>query len=575
MSSPFSFDNWDQLLDSSPAPSPSASTAVPTPSSASTGEFQPFVAVGLSVAGGGGDRKGFSLLYGEHAENLCCGVIGTSKFCLRLATACGVMAHTKKFEIEPTLIYLKENENRAFIKPVFEAGNLNESDLAGLLAEKHTLQDLSRLLEKFKDKAPEASSNDTEQVSTVSEGNNLFKSLGVESGSLMLQPSFDLDSPKFVTDEAGIFSAVPQLSFDVEAEDDDIFELLASSHSSELVSILQDFQSRFVNLKTKWSQTFLEVDSSHSIVVKDLKMLCDRMRELKIKVNTLTSAFSSKEFHMSTQFAAISSEIRQLEESCLSSSSQVQLIQQEQRTLSATFQSSQEEQEMQLQTLHSSLSTLETKFSTVDRYLKEFEKRFAIIFPILREVRQLKINTESTHMEPLHKQLRDLTDKVESIEQMAWQQVTQVPSPTSVTHSVTVDVDLKDIKHQMKILQHRIVGGGVKIGLKVFQSFEDVQVWVKAELPTRRYGLFVDAVSILDFFSCLGHIDAEIKSPHYTMRIKQDSPPFMNLGWPPRSKIYSPRSLVKAIRINTCQPFGNLTNGTMEPMDWSTRLHVE
>jgi hypothetical protein len=59
MSSPFSFDNWDQLLDSSPAPSPSASTAVPTPSSASTGEFQPFVAVGLSVAGGGGGSKSF------------------------------------------------------------------------------------------------------------------------------------------------------------------------------------------------------------------------------------------------------------------------------------------------------------------------------------------------------------------------------------------------------------------------------------------------------------------------------------------------------------------------------------
>lgn len=29
------------------------------------------------------------------------------------------------------------------------------------------------------------------------------------------------------------------------------------------------------------------------------------------------------------------------------------------------------------------------------------------------------------------------------------------------------------------------------------------------ELPIRHYGLFVDAVSILDFFSGLGHVDAE------------------------------------------------------------------
>jgi hypothetical protein len=54
-----------------------------------------------------------------------------------------------------------------------------------------------------------------------------------------------------------------------------------------------------------------------------------------------------------------------------------------------------------------------------------------------------------------------------------------------------------------------LLGGGVQIGTKTFQSFEDVQVWVVAELPIHRYGLFVDAVSLLDFFLFLGHIDTE------------------------------------------------------------------
>jgi hypothetical protein len=49
----------------------------------------------------------------------------------------------------------------------------------------------------------------------------------------------------------------------------------------------------------------------------------------------------------------------------------------------------------------------------------------------------------------------------------------------------------------------------VQIGSKTFQSFEDVQVWVVSELPIHRYGLFVDAVSLLDFFSFLGHTDTE------------------------------------------------------------------
>lgn len=36
-----------------------------------------------------------------------------------------------------------------------------------------------------------------------------------------------------------------------------------------------------------------------------------------------------------------------------------------------------------------------------------------------------------------------------------------------------------------------------------------METWVKAELPNQRYGLFVDAVSLLDFFSCIGHVDAD------------------------------------------------------------------
>jgi hypothetical protein len=55
MASPsnFSFDNWDQLLEVIPTTSPSlGATQAPTPSSTSSGEFQPFLAVGVSVAGG-------------------------------------------------------------------------------------------------------------------------------------------------------------------------------------------------------------------------------------------------------------------------------------------------------------------------------------------------------------------------------------------------------------------------------------------------------------------------------------------------------------------------------------------
>jgi hypothetical protein len=61
----------------------------------------------------------------------------------------------------------------------------------------------------------------------------------------------------------------------------------------------------------------------------------------------------------------------------------------------------------------------------------------------------------------------------------------------------------------LKLLQQRITGNGVQIGSKVFQSFEDVKTWVRTHLPNRRYGLFVDAVSLLDFISASNHSDAD------------------------------------------------------------------
>ena len=65
------------------------------------------------------------------------------------------------------------------------------------------------------------------------------------------------------------------------------------------------------------------------------------------------------------------------------------------------------------------------------------------------------------------------------------------------------------LQAQLKALQHQVIGGGVQLGTRVFQSFDVVETWVKSDLPNQRYGLFVDAVSLLDFFSCIGHMDAD------------------------------------------------------------------
>lgn len=415
---------------------------------------------------------------------------------------CGVSGHAKKFAADSSTFYLKENDHRAFIHPSFKADHITDEKITALLVGKYTVKELESLIAAFQ--VPMFSSDGNTMISATAPTKSSDPSIEVTTAdSLVLQASFDLDSPKFTMEETGIFSSTPQLSFDVDPEvNDHFFQALEGAGSADLIAILREFQDRFVSLKTKWSQTFIEVDTSHAIIVKDLKTIRDRLASLKRQVINVSDTTSTKETILSSQLEEVSSSLRSLSHSCLN-------FQQDHSTRFESLQLQQDEQAFQLQTIQSTTTTLDSKLATMEKYLKEFDKRFTIIFPIIKEFRQSTAKPDTSTSDSLHFKLQDLSEKVAALEQSAWQHIHITSSPTSVTQSVTMDSDIKDIRHQMKILQHRIVGGGMKIGSKVFQSFEDVQVWVKSELPTRRYGLFVDAVSILDFFSCLGHIDAE------------------------------------------------------------------
>ena len=54
-----------------------------------------------------------------------------------------------------------------------------------------------------------------------------------------------------------------------------------------VVDLLKEFHQRFINLKSKWTQTFLEVDSSHSILMKDLETTHRHVSGLKNRFSRL------------------------------------------------------------------------------------------------------------------------------------------------------------------------------------------------------------------------------------------------------------------------------------------------
>jgi hypothetical protein len=154
-------------------------------------------------------------------------------------------------------------------------------------------------------------------------------------------------------------------------------------------------------------------------------------------------------------------------------------------------------------------ASLQQRIHRVETTLQTFDSRFACLLPVLKH---LQVSKQPTPASPVPdatilNQVQDLQFQVRKLQDTLWTQ-SLVPSPPTSTIN-DVDATLLDLKAQLKLLQVRIVGDGIQIGTRVFQSFEDVQAWLVSDLPIRRYGLFVDAVSLLDFFTSIGHVEAE------------------------------------------------------------------
>jgi hypothetical protein len=64
------------------------------------------------------------------------------------------------------------------------------------------------------------------------------------------------------------------------------------------------------------------------------------------------------------------------------------------------------------------------------------------------------------------------------------------------------------LQAEVKQLQLRVVGKGVQIANRTFQLFDEVKTWVTTHLSNHCYGLFIDRVSVFEFFTH-GHNDAE------------------------------------------------------------------
>jgi hypothetical protein len=488
----FSFDNWDAVLapvlpsstEAAAAPSPSFSMLSSTASSPSGGEFQPYTLIGSALSGGGGKKSFFLFSETTKSPSYCMGMIGRSKFCLKMrgekgkedqVDACVVQAHeTNKFQPEPGSFYLKENETRAFIQPVLMKQGLTLAAVEAILKRSFTLKEWQAIFSDLgNDEVPEW----------------LRESLQVDTANAKEPGCADLASPRLVVETSDVLITVPTLSFEDESVASESLDL------DQAAGWIKEFQRRFARLKPKWRQAFTDVEANHVLLVKDLQTLHTTVATLTTQVGSVPMG----EFvgFGSTLWSALGNMARTLTDHT--------------STLASTAMSLQDIRQNSIEMMEeqeADKGRTEGRFETIERCLQVFESRFAKILPILRSVSLPTTSPKDNSFkdyEILQKQVAQLTTTVESLQTILWDSGS-LPSSAPKHDGERL---LLEIQAQLKQLQHQVVGGGVRIGAKIFQSFDVVEVWVKTELPTQRYGLFVDAVSLLDFFSCVGHVDAD------------------------------------------------------------------
>jgi len=156
----------------------------------------------------------------------------------------------------------------------------------------------------------------------------------------------------------------------------------------------------------------------------------------------------------------------------------------------------------------------------------EYEDRFNTIGPIIKrmmsapgsiplstampagdlERRILKLESTGAN-----KIVQQLCERVSSLELNGPQRGTPVSwlhdSGTDTTPDLGFFRDaIGKLNAKVDSLERRVVGDGLSIGLYVFQSFEDLRVWMKTHVPNNRYGLFVDVIGLFELF-CTEHVD--------------------------------------------------------------------
>jgi len=489
----------------------SSISSPPTIASSKVDQGGPSVSLAVGTGESGGVAKRAHLFCFDPASPLCLGFVGEGgkRFCIKLITSggdsesggtCGVNKHVHKFQPDPDLLYLRGNDSTAYCQPAFPRAVLPPEVLSNINAVKKTNQEWKELFAYYEDP------NDIVQPASSGVPRLTLKTPKKSAPQLTDGGSTPVLVPAPLKDILMQADILPSQYWWWNADDE------TSLLPGPLLQFLRDLQN-FLTLYDQWLVEPHAVTHDRLSTVEEdlhqLKAVCDIIsgnvgRPVSLQGMDFPDLWCAIEFigssmpgiHTSAEMIGIKSKLNQLEE----------LVNRVQPVLAK-----------QIQENSAALPGVIKSVESVEQLLSRHEARFTLIQPILLNVQTLM------------KDVADLSNKLSQLSSSSapqptpvdsdpWQRTIPVitprasaaPMPDQFLASSQGDMEarVKTLEHAFRSLEKRTVGEGTKIGRFLFQSQEDLRIWMTTHVPNNRFGLFLDAVSIFDFLA-QPHLDAQ------------------------------------------------------------------
>lgn len=412
--------------------------------------------------------------------------MGTSKFCTKLcegnSNACGVLKHgSAKFKVDNHKAYIKVSDAVAFCNPTLETSKYSEAELNVIFSTSLTGAEWESSF-KLLDMGQKPQYFEMDRI----ENDKNSKSLSVEVDLS------ELVSPSHASENAGIFAILPSLSYDsVFSEASDLQGSIAETDFMQ--RRIKSLEHRFKKIKEAWTKPFADVEASYLGLVADIKLLDAQTNNIRKMLGEKTDGSANLSDSLWKGLEQLSEALKIMEGSQESMSD----------TWERTFTHEREQMyrgmhqlSVEFKQMKSASDQMENRLRAVELQVDTHNKRFTHIRPLLtlgiRPAGLDDIMTRLIHLE-------------EQQQQMVHQDTILLQDQVNILEAL-----VRDQAATILVLENRVVGSGVQLGDFCFQSFDDLLLWVKKNLPLGRFGLIVDGHSFLEFFSLSGHIDTEV-----------------------------------------------------------------